>query len=745
VNDQNSRDALSRLAYRALLGARILERKPTCEAIGPSGRSRAAIERIYVINLERHSERWDRMCHELARLTDNSGKPASALATRFQAVDARRRENLVEPSRVRPSYSLADQLFVDPHPLLEECFDAESWPVEMTDQEIAVALSHIAVWERIASGDSDYSLVLEDDTYFRRGFGRDLDEAWSDLVWSRAERYAFDLLYVSYKEVKTGKRFVPISGSLFKPLGGLWHLSGYVLSRPGARKLLDALPVCGPVDAWINRRFEAMEVFATRRSIVQQRADCPSSNLYSVLPVLSQVGVLTGEKPLLSPPRAGSSPVFAVGEPGSGLTALAMALSMLGYRCCSDLTDLPMSESNALFGRKRGRVFDAYVNIGSLSGHYTELARIYPGARFIITANRDRTLPEWTSLADALRRIPGSVLTLKSQEPDKWKALCGFLGCAYPIDPYPGCGDRDQRKLAARDCQSAIAAKELKRDPSPWIIASERWQGICVAEEAESTEKETEHDLTGVDHALRTLRDDTFPSNLALFTPRNVTFESDQTMRLTLRRERTPVRGFTSGALCSRHQYRYGRFVANARPAGAPGVITGVFLHRNSPRQEIDIEFLGKDTRKMLVNVFYNPGLEGARMEYGYRGTPALVDLGFDASEDFHEYAIEWTPTAIRWSVDGRLVYERLDWDPTPIPHLPMQLHFNLWHSRSRELAGRLDHTDLPAISELRALHVRSRQAPGPALTSLSPIAAQAGRLRLRTEEDPRDRRRSSR
>ena len=97
-------------------------------------------------------------------------------------------------------------------------------------------------------------------------------------------------------------------------------------------------------------------------------------------------------------------------------------------------------------------------------------------------------------------------------------------------------------------------------------------------------------------------------------------------------------------------------------------------------------------------------------MEYGYRGTPAVIDLGFDASEDFHEYAIEWTSAAIRWSVDGRLVYERLDWDPTPIPHLPMQLHFNLWHSRSRALAGRLDHANVPAISELRALHLRSRQ-----------------------------------
>ena len=708
-----------RLAYRAQLGARLVERRPTCQAIGPPGRSGAAIEHIYVINLERHSERWDRMCYELGRLTDNRGKPASALATRCQAVDARRRENLVEPSRVRPSYSLADQLFVDPHPSLAECFDAESWPIEMTDQEIAVALSHVAVWERIAAGDADYSLVLEDDTYFRRGFCRDLDEAWADLVWSRAERPAFDLLYVSYQEVKTGKRFVPISDSLFKPLGGLWHLSGYVLSQPGARKLLDALPVSGPVDAWINRRLEAMEVFATRRSIVQQRPDCPSSNLYSVLPTLSQVGVLTDEKPLLATPKAGSSPVFGVGDPDSGLTALATALSMLGYRCCSDLTDLPPSERNALLRRERGRVFDAYLNIGSLtSDHYTELARTYPEARFVMTANADRALPTWTSLADALRRLSANVLTLKSQEPDKWTTLCGFLGCAHPIDPYPTCGDRNQRGLAARDRQDAIAARELKRDPCPWVIGSATWPGLCVAEEPEPAEDEVEHSFTDIDDARWMLRDDTFPSNLALFTPRNVAVESNQTLQLTLCREGTPVRDFTSGALCSSQQYRYGRFVAEVRPAGAPGLITGVFLHRNSPRQEIDIEFLGKDTRKMLVNVFYNPGPEGTRMEYGYRGTPALIDLGFDASDDFHEYAIEWTPTAIRWSVDETVVYERLEWDPTPIPNLPMQLQFNLWHSRSRKLAGRLNHRGLPATSELRALSARSRQPPGPSVTS---------------------------
>jgi beta-glucanase (GH16 family) len=79
-----------------------------------------------------------------------------------------------------------------------------------------------------------------------------------------------------------------------------------------------------------------------------------------------------------------------------------------------------------------------------------------------------------------------------------------------------------------------------------------------------------------------------------------------------------------------------------------PGLISGVFLHRNGPRQEIDIEFLGKDTTTMLVNVYYNPGPDGTRLEYGYRGTPTQFSLGFEAAEEFHRYEIEWHREAIR-------------------------------------------------------------------------------------------------
>lgn len=200
----------------------------------------------------------------------------------------------------------------------------------------------------------------------------------------------------------------------------------------------------------------------------------------------------------------------------------------------------------------------------------------------------------------------------------------------------------------------------------------------------------------------------TFPSNLALFSPSNFASTGDGAGRLTLRRERTSVRDYTSAALSTRDRYRYGRFAADLMPAKVSGLVTGMFLHRNSPRQEIDVEFVGNDTTKLLVNIYFNPGDEGTRLEYGYRGTPELIELGFDAADAFHRYEIDWTPESVRWRVDGELVCEREPWNPTPVPHLPMQFHINLWHTRSVALAGRLGRRGLPAHAYLRRVEVTS-------------------------------------
>ncbi len=445
-----------------------------------------------------------------------------------------------------------------------------------------------------------------------------------------------------------------------------------------------------------------------------------------------------------------------------------MALSMLGYRCCSDVNELPKNEQENLFGRKKQRVFDAYVNVGSLCGsRAVKLAELYRNAKFIITVAGEEEAGELSlnrsqqevsksrvrhdehevfgamgPLLGQLRQLSADALVLPLHARPQWDLLCGFLKCEQPATQYPGFEDLTQRHLSVNGTYKTRSAfprlTKLQFDSSPWIVTPRsRWDGIPLTE--------LNVDLLSRNHTIAVserfqmfdslswmLLDNTFPSNLALFRPNNFSIAKDNLARLTLRKERSHVRDYTSASICSRRSYLFGRFSTVIKPANVSGLVTGVFLHRNSPRQEIDIEFLGKDTTKLLVNVYYNPGSEGANLEYGYRGTPILIDLGFDASRHFHQYTIEWSPTSIRWLVDGRLAHQRANWEPTPIPHLPMQFYLNLWHSRSSQLAGKLFDRDLPAQTEIRSIDIRSRLDALEAMQSA--VGKPAGGSKLRSD-----------
>lgn len=730
---------LFRLAYRLTLGARWIATKPVCKSFGRTNdQSSEKIQQIYVINLDRETLRWSQMRRELQQIYDGSGKTLFELTRRFSAIDAKDYTESPSESVIEPLYSLADQIYVEPQPAILTGWINIDQPVKMTRQEVAVALSHIEVWRRIASGGHKYTLVLEDDVCFHRNFAQFTDQAWKDLREAHGHLFPFDVLYLSYKEVKNRAQKTDISDFVFRPYRGLWFLSGYILSKSGAQKLLSFLPVRGPIDLWINHQFKKLNVFATSKSIINQRLDHRSDNSYSILPILTKIGVLNKEKPILFKTKPKKRPVFAFGEHGSGLTSLAMALSMLGYRCCSDVNELPMIEHENLFYKKRKRVFDAYVNVGSLDEHYINLVKMYPNAMFIVTVNKEEDLAKLNQkivnerevpdkefslwdiqrLISRIRQLSDNLLILSAQASDKWKSICKFLDCVPPTSKYPVLSDKIQRKLSQgniKDVQDNFPqTHKLKFDTSPWIASSNRnWIGVPT--NGGSFEDIADKDLAticerfrNIDNTCWLLRDDTFPSNLAIFNQSNFTTMEDGTAILILHKEHSGVRDYTSASISSRQKFLYGRFEAEIRPANVSGVITGVFLQRNSPRQEIDIELIGKDTTKMLLNVYYNPGGEGSRFEYGYRGTPVLIDLGFDASEDFHHYIVEWSPEVIRWYVDDRLMHERFNWDPTPIPHLPMQFHVNLWPSRSAKLAGRLLDRKLPANSAIRTIHLKA-------------------------------------
>lgn len=706
-----------KLVYRTALKCRKLLPPQQCHTFGPSNaKKRRKIEQIYVINLDRQPDRWTEMSKELSQVLDSSGVDLTKLTVRHPAVDAR---SFAQPPiwdcEVDPFYTLGDQLFVEPQPLALPVRLELDRPIPMSRPEIAVARSHIGVWRRIAAANHEYALVLEDDVWFHRGFARHLDRAWGEMETEDSKPQSFDILYLSYKEVKHGAQKAFLSSSVFRPVRGLWWLSGYVLSREGAGKLLKLLPCRGPVDMWINHQFEALDVRATRQSIISQRRDEDSTNSYSILPALTKIGILDSEGESLFQTRPQQRPVFAFGSDASGLSSLAMALSMLGYRCCSDLKDLPKTEFDQLLAGRTGRVFDAYVNIGSLVGEAQTLREQHPRAKFIITTNSAEASND--SSLDNLDGLSGcDVAVLRSDAANKWKVVCEHLRCAPPICSFPEVEDIGQRQLLATSIQTnpVLTGKDPKRDNSPWVVESRQgWRGIRSAPAVNSPARagtivSFNDCLEDIDTKHWLLRDDTFAGNLALFRPSNVESHTGVGALLCVRRDPLGVRHYSAASISSRDQFLFGRFETVLQATKVPGVVTGFFLHRDSPRQEIDVEIVGNRPDHLLVNVFYNPGVEGTRFDYGYRGAPSSIALGFDASESPHRFAIEWNPCEIKWLVDDQLIHERVDWDPTPIPQLPMTLHVNTWPSRSRALAGRLASRRLPATAVVKSIAVEA-------------------------------------
>jgi GR25 family glycosyltransferase involved in LPS biosynthesis len=226
-------------------------------------------------------------------------------------------------------------------------------------------------------------MILEDDVFFEAEFAEQLNRTWQELPKNHSNAPKFDVLYVSFREVERGAQRIACSPNLVRPLNGYWWLSGYVLSNAGARKLLESLPVIGPVDLWMNHCFAKLDVYSTPSSVISQRTDLQSDNRYSILPLLSQIGVQTDRTHLVLEQTRGRRPVFCVGFGPKTSTILESALSLLAYRCCNDRWGQHSANVGRLLEENRPLLFDAYVRVDSISKQLAKVGEMYPGSAFI--------------------------------------------------------------------------------------------------------------------------------------------------------------------------------------------------------------------------------------------------------------------------------------------------------------------------------------------------------------------------
>lgn len=148
----------------------------------------------------------------------------------------------------------------------------------------------------------------------------------------------------------------------------------------------------------------------------------------------------------------------------------------------------------------------------------------------------------------------------------------------------------------------------------------------------------------------------------------NISFSNN--MFLSIRNDNLGSATRWSGAeYRSNEFFHYGLYEVRMKPIKNDGVVSSLFTYTGpvdgNPWDEIDIEFLGKDTTKVQFN-YYTNGV--GNHEYVY-------DLGFDAATSFHTYGFEWQPDYITWYVDGCAVYTATE----NIPSNPGKIMMNVW------------------------------------------------------------------
>ncbi|MEL6522659.1 MAG: family 16 glycosylhydrolase [Pseudomonadota bacterium] len=135
-------------------------------------------------------------------------------------------------------------------------------------------------------------------------------------------------------------------------------------------------------------------------------------------------------------------------------------------------------------------------------------------------------------------------------------------------------------------------------------------------------------------------------------------------------------KNFTGGEFKTQRKFHYGTFEVRMKPSGETGALSSFFTYTgpffDDPVSEIDFEFVGEDTTKVLLT-YHTP--DGSNGEF--------VDLGFDAAESFNDYRFDWAPDSITWYANGQLL-RRVEQSDIGWPTAAGQIFMSIWTGSSK-------------------------------------------------------------
>lgn len=106
-------------------------------------------------------------------------------------------------------------------------------------------------------------------------------------------------------------------------------------------------------------------------------------------------------------------------------------------------------------------------------------------------------------------------------------------------------------------------------------------------------------------------------------------------------------KGSGGGRITSTRYVNYGKITVVMKVSRTAGVVSS-FITMSDVKDELDWEWVGGEPQIAQTN-YYSKG----HIIYTH-GTK--VPIGSDASVDFHEYTIDWSPGRVVWLIDGKIV-----------------------------------------------------------------------------------------
>jgi beta-glucanase (GH16 family) len=161
------------------------------------------------------------------------------------------------------------------------------------------------------------------------------------------------------------------------------------------------------------------------------------------------------------------------------------------------------------------------------------------------------------------------------------------------------------------------------------------------------------------------------------FKPNNISFNNGV---MSLKLTKNGGKYYAGEYRTTEEEYSFGYYETRMKAAKGAGLMAGSFFtyaghYGHEDHNEIDFEVLGRYPTKVQLNYYYAG--TGKDQE-----NKKLIDLGFDASQGFHNYGFLWSKNSIKWFIDGKLVHTATE----NIPQDPCKIMVNLWPGTSEEI-----------------------------------------------------------